>query len=279
LPNSATNGPLIFGHRGASAVAPENTLAAFSRAFADGAVGIEFDVRLSRDGVPVIVHDSTLRRTGNRDDVVAELEAADLTAVEVGSWFNRTHPDLAQNVFAQQRLPTFSAALRLLQNQRPKPQGVYVELKTDRAASTGKDLAQAVVDLVKQHPLKPQIVVVSFNLQALRIVKQLDSSIRTGALFEPRRSAVKAVRKHPMISAALDCGADQILLHRLIVTRKLVSLAGEAHLLPVVWTVDNPRWVERAIDYGIHALITNDPAKMLASTYESKRPPTRGLKS
>ena len=56
--------PLIIGHRGASAVAPENTMAAFREAIAVGSDGIEFDVRLTRDGVPVVIHDSTLHRTG-----------------------------------------------------------------------------------------------------------------------------------------------------------------------------------------------------------------------
>ena len=65
--------PLIIGHRGASAIAPENTLAAFKRAIQDGADGIEFDVRLSQDGVPVVIHDATLARTGLTDGVVAEL--------------------------------------------------------------------------------------------------------------------------------------------------------------------------------------------------------------
>ncbi len=70
--------PLILGHRGASALAPENTIAAFARAMHDGADGVEFDVRLSRDQVPVVIHDSTLKRTGLIDSVVSALTAAEL---------------------------------------------------------------------------------------------------------------------------------------------------------------------------------------------------------
>src|SRR5215208_2524413 len=79
--------PLIIGHRGASAVAPENTMAAFREAIATGADGIEFDVRLTRDGVPVIIHDSTLRRTGGLQRRVSDLAASELEQVDVGSWF------------------------------------------------------------------------------------------------------------------------------------------------------------------------------------------------
>jgi len=81
--------PLIIGHRGASAVAPENTMAAFREAIAAGCDGIEFDVRLTRDGVPVIIHDSTLRRTAGLAARVADLTWAELEQVDVGSWFAR----------------------------------------------------------------------------------------------------------------------------------------------------------------------------------------------
>src|SRR5258705_12537702 len=79
--------PLILGHLGASALAPENTLAAFSRAISDGADGIEFDVRLSRDGGAVVIHDASLKRTGLINRPVSDLTAAELGEVDVGSWF------------------------------------------------------------------------------------------------------------------------------------------------------------------------------------------------
>src|SRR4029077_5089067 len=83
--------PLIIGHRGASAVAPENTLAAFDLALKSGADGVEFDVRLSRDGVPVIIHDETLRRTGLRPERVSDLTVAELKQVNVAAWFSQRH--------------------------------------------------------------------------------------------------------------------------------------------------------------------------------------------
>src|SRR4051812_25832757 len=79
--------PLIIGHRGASAVAPENTMAAFREAIAVGAHGIEFDVRLASDGMPVVIHDSALRRTGGLNQRVADFSRAELSQIDVGSWF------------------------------------------------------------------------------------------------------------------------------------------------------------------------------------------------
>src|SRR5215216_1412155 len=79
------SGPLIIAHRGASAVAPENTLAAFEAAIAAGADGIEFDVRLSRDGVPVVIHDDTLYRTAGVRGRVADMSVDQLNQFEVPS--------------------------------------------------------------------------------------------------------------------------------------------------------------------------------------------------
>ena len=76
--------PLIIGHRGASALAPENTLASFSRAIADGADGFEFDVRLSRDHIPVVIHDADLKRTAHKNSRVAALSAQELSQIDVG---------------------------------------------------------------------------------------------------------------------------------------------------------------------------------------------------
>src|SRR5437762_8561762 len=105
--------PLIIGHRGAAAVAPENTLASFARAYQDGAQGIEFDVRLARDRVPVIIHDATLRRTAGRAGFVAALNAAELGATDVGTWFNRRFPALARAEYARTSVPTLAQVLEL----------------------------------------------------------------------------------------------------------------------------------------------------------------------
>ena len=98
---ASNKSPLIIGHRGASAVAPENTLASFARAFRDGADGIELDVRLARDGVPVVIHDATLSRTrlrkGGGLKLHLDLPPADVDDIPLGEgiklpeWFQ--HPN------------------------------------------------------------------------------------------------------------------------------------------------------------------------------------------
>ena len=89
-PTSANaNRPLVIAHRGASGLAPENTLAAFKLASALGAQGIELDAHLSADGKPVVIHDSRLNRTTDGKGQVAKFTAADLQSLDAGSWFMR----------------------------------------------------------------------------------------------------------------------------------------------------------------------------------------------
>ena len=227
----------------------------------DGADGIELDVRLSHDGVPVVIHDATLRRTGLREEAVARMNSKQLGEVDAGSWFNRAHLKRAREQYAREGVPTLDQVFRFFRDGDAR---LYVEMKF--GADEGFiDLTQAVAQLIKEHKLHSRVVVVSFGLAAIAEIEQLDSAIRTGALFGPKSDPTTVVRKQRMIEAAIDHGANEILLQRSIATRSAVRLAAENDLPVVVWTVDDPKWIGRARHLGIYALIANDPAKMAVS--------------
>jgi glycerophosphoryl diester phosphodiesterase len=246
---------------------PENTLAAFVRAFADGADGIELDVRLAMDGVPVVVHDATLRRTGLTNQAVAEMTSKQLAKVDVGTWFNRKHAQLARDEYADERLPTLQNALGSCRNQSGI---VYIELKSD-ANGSKIDLVRSVAGLINKLEFHARVVVVSFDLEALAAMKALDGSIRAGALFAPTRNGT--LRSETIVKSAVNGGADEILLHRLLARTKMIEKARQHNLPVVLWTVDDPKWIQRADTLGIQALITNDPGKLLDARQEyAERP-------
>lgn len=248
--------PLIIGHRGASAVAPENTLAAFERAFRDGADGIEFDVRLARDHVPVVIHDATLKRTALREGSIADLSVSELSETDVGTWFNLRRPTAARVEYEGARVPTLAQVLELYGEGNSR---LYVEMKCE--GDEGGALAAEVARLVDEYSFHQRAVVESFALDSIAEIKRLDARIRTAALFEPSLLRPRpSMRK--MIEQALSCRADEIALHRTLATRRAVEEAGRRGLRVVVWTVDSPSWIQRAIAYGISAVITNDPARM-----------------
>ena len=256
--------PLILGHRGASAVAPENTLAAFAFAIRDGADGIEFDVRLSRDGVPVVIHDASLKRTGKVDRLVSELLAHELSKTDVGSWFAGREKSGAQS-FAGERLPTLSQVFELFTTNS----GVlYIEMKCNPAE--GAALAAEVVRLSRESLMADRVVVESFDLDAIAAVKKNDREIRTAALFEPRLARpLSTVRRLKLVDHALDVGADEIALHHTLASPRIVEKAEQEGLEIVVWTVDNPQWIKRALKLGIKALIANDPGVMVRHREQS----------
>lgn len=251
--------PLIIGHRGASAVAPENTLAAFSRAIRDGADGIEFDVRLSRDHVPVVIHDATLERTGLTNALVGELTAKELRMMDVGSWFDSRNPD-SNSSYAGQNLPTLEQVLELFTERSSL---LYLEMKSDTAVG-GTQLAAEVVRFIRKYQMTDRVVVESFDLSAIAEVKRIDSGIRTAALFEPKLTRpVSTVRRMKMVDFAVQCAADEIALHHTLVSPRVIEKAKGAGLEIVVWTVDKPDWVQRARTLRIKAIITNDPATIV----------------
>ena len=243
---------LIIGHRGASAVAPENTIAAFREALAVGADGIEFDVRLTRDGVPVVIHDSTLRRTGRLPHRVADLTSAEISKIDVGSWFAAT--------FANETVPSLAELFTLFQSNSST---LYLEMKCDSPAEY-RPLAEACVKAIDEHSLKSRVVVECFQLPALNILREIEPDIKTVALFEPRFTNPSVLSDQRIINHANDVGAAALALHHRLARESLVQKAKAAGMHVAVWTVDYPAWVERARVMGIDALITNNPAVMLS---------------
>ena len=254
--------PLIIGHRGASALAPENTLAAFRRAIADGADGIEFDVRLARDGVAVVVHDATLVRTGLLKRRVANLTAAELQATDVGSWFRRSAQKsfAADQDFAGETVPLLQDVFKLFEKNKGR---LYLEMKAD--AGAGAELAAEVVRMIRQSPIRSHVVVECFDLSLIERVKAIDASIRTAALFEPKLSKPTTILPRNLAELAQAAGADEIALHHSLARRRIVERALRLNQRVVVWTVDDPGWVTKAQTLQIHALMTNDPARLLAA--------------
>jgi len=252
---SPGNGLLIIGHRGASAHAPENTHAAFELALDDGADGIEFDVRLARDGVPFVFHDATLERTAGVRAAADAHSSTTLSQMSAGIWFNRRFPRHASEDYALEKIPTFAEVLQ--QYARYK---LYAEMKCEDV-SRQPALARAVVELISAYQLSHRVVVKSFALDSLREVKRLAPEIRTAALFGRSwpRPFVPAAK---IIAQAEACGADEISLHRSLLRRATVEEAQRRGFEVLTWTVNSSVWLRRALALKLRAVITDTPGRM-----------------
>ena len=151
--------PYVMAHRGSSAIAPENTLASFRRAIADGADILETDLHLTRDQVFVCIHDATLDRTAGVPGVVAELTLAELKQVPVTC--GRREPE-----FAAERVPTLAELADIL----PAHVALALELKTDRFLEP--EVGQALQRLLREHGIADRTVVISFHLERVLAVKR-----------------------------------------------------------------------------------------------------------
>ncbi len=249
--------PLIIAHRGASKHAPENTFAAFKRAIDAGADGIELDVRLAKDGIAVVFHDSSLKRIAGRKGKIAHYTSTELGSIDAGSWFNRFAPKLADPAYKNENVPTLADTLEFLKDFKGL---IYIELKCKEADT--EQLAKAVTDVISNSKLLPQIIVKSFKLSAIPHVKIFCPSVRTAALFAPKIKNILRKDKH-LLRLAEEAGADEISLHYTLATRKLMKKAAKRNIRVIIWTADNPRWIRRGIKLGLAAIITNDPARLL----------------
>ena len=231
---------LNIAHRGASGVAPPNTLAAFEKAVELGADGIEFDVHLSADGVPVVIHDFTVDGTTDGSGRVANLTLAQLKQLDAGSSFDPA--------FADQRIPTLKEVLetfgsRLLLN---------IELKSFNLSDNG--LEQAVIAQIRQHDLNSRAIISSFNPVSLRRVKKIAPHIPVGLLYAlnlplPLRLAWLAPlfpheARHP---------------ERTMVNARYVAWARRHGYRVNVWTVNDPDEMCRLVGLGVDSIITDVP--------------------
>jgi len=227
----------IWAHRGASALAPENTLAAFQEAESAGADGLELDIHLSREGVPVVIHDETLDRTTSGRGNVDRHSLPVLRRLDAGAWFSPR--------FSGERVPTLRETLdwageRLRMN---------VEIKT---AGAGR----AVLEVLRDHP-RSRVLVSSFDHRLLVELEKAFPGLPLGFLSESRfwRRGMKR---------AAAAGAESFHPRRDRVSRQMIAACHRHGLQVHSWTVDDPRQARTLIRMGIDGLFTNDPARLRA---------------
>lgn len=224
---------LVFGHRGASAAFPENTVEAFVGAREMGADGVELDARRTRDAALAVHHDSSLAD----GRLIVDLDAAELPS----------------------EVCLLDDALTACEGMAV----VNVEIKNvpqDPDYDPTEWVAAQVARVVAERKLVPRVVASSFNLKAIERVREVDASIRRGYLTDPRWDQYAA------LEAVVEGGHHVLHPHHLVVNAQLVERCHEAGVSVTTWTVNEPdrmRWL--AFDCGVDAIITDHPDLALAT--------------
>jgi glycerophosphoryl diester phosphodiesterase len=242
--------PRVLAHRGGGTLAPENTLAAIRRGFELGFRGIECDARLSRDEVPVLIHDRTLERTTNGHGAVADAGAADLARLDAGGWFDRE--------FRGEPLPTLEAAIAFC-----RARGIWIDLEIKRlpgqTARVGRVVARTVArgyaDALRAggdraENVSPAVPLLSsFGREALLAAREAAPDVPRGWLVAGIPPDWQAEL------AALGCVSLHVDHETL--TRPAVRQVKDAGYWLFCYTVDDPRRASELFDWGIDALCTD----------------------
>jgi glycerophosphoryl diester phosphodiesterase len=236
--------PQIFAHRGAKAMAPENTLPAFQQALEMGVDGIELDVQLSQDGQLVVIHDLSVDKTTDGHGPVRSFSAAQLAQLDAGSHFSPA--------FAGAGVPTLPAVFDLVGDR------CLLNVEIKNYESHGGHEVEALVQLIQQRNLYDQVIVSSFNAVTLIKLRWADPKVRLGLLYyEPLPPHLHLAWFTPILQP------EALHPHYHLVDAALVEWAHKKGCAVNTWTVNDPTEACRLVALGVDMIITDVPDRLI----------------
>jgi len=246
---------MVVAHRGASSTHPENTLASFEAALALGAPVLELDVRLSADGIPVVLHDPDLSRTTDGSGWVHELAFEQIHAVNAGT---ADRPE---------RIPAFRTVLEAVSGRC----GLAVEIKNIPGEPAYEYEREAIVEAaiaeVQASAFRGPVLIISFNPRSIAASKRLTPTLPTGFL------STRPVDPDTALEHVLDAGHEFVFPgYRTLLPAgpAFVERAHRAGIRVGTWTVDDPATVRMLFDWDVDAVASNDPAMALGVLAERR---------
>ncbi len=231
--------PFVIGHRGAAGLAPENTMVSLRRARLEGARWVEFDVMLSRDGVPLLFHDDTLNRTTNGKGLIAKHDFKDLRELDAGSWFNAA--------FAGERIPSFAETIEMLATEGL---GANVEIKP--TPGRARETAEAACRMITENwPESVELVISSFEQDAMAVARDMLPDRDRAMLFS------RLPKNWQNVVGKLECNAVHV-SNRSLSEKVVDAVRGQG--LPLrVYTVNDPIRAETLREWGVSSVFTDRP--------------------
>ncbi len=251
---------LVHGHRGARAVLPENTLPAFEHAIAAGADMLELDLAVTKDNVLMVSHDPAVNRkicTGPEGETrIRFMTLAEVKAFDCGAKANPEFPK--QTAVPGTRIPTLDEALALA------PKGAFgfnietkIDTKKPELAPAPAEFARLLVDAIRRHKIEARVMVQSFDFRALKEIHAIAPDLKLCALY--------GGLPKDLVKISQEAGGVPIVApHHMLVTKGKVKKAHKNGLQVVPWTVNTPGAWDKMIRAGVDAIITDDPAALIA---------------
>jgi len=238
-------GPVqVAAHRGGALMWPENSLLAFDNAVKLGAHGLEFDVHLSSDGEVVVIHDPTLDRTTTGTGPVRARTAAELRSL----FLKERNGPLAE------RVPLLDEVVRLAAAGR---RDMFLEIKVDERGQRYPGIEEKVLAILDRHAMGPATVVMAFEVETWKRVRELRPTQRVGALYSGRTLSAMGSTAVREVEAAHRAGAAYVGLQYGLITPEIVALAARLGIALGAWTVNDAAAIDRIIGLGV-PLVTSD---------------------
>ena len=240
---------LILGHRGASKYAPDNTRSAFELAIEMGADGVETDIHLTKDGIPVIQHNYTIDRNSNGSGWVEELTLDELSVLDFGSWFS--------DDFKGERILTLDECLEIADKNMS-----LINLELKRATVKRSAIVEATMEIVKKHKMQDRVLISSFDHKLVKKAQLLCPEVLTGALYDEaevdQENIGEILADAPAYIEKLGFDFANPHIHYLV-EEGLMQRYNEKGIGVAVWTVDKPYVAKQCFKQGVKCIITNRP--------------------
>lgn len=230
----------IIAHRGASTYRPENTLAAFQKALELGVNAIELDVRLSKDDIPVVCHDSTINRTSNGKGYVHRMPLHKLKKYDFGSHFNKK--------YKKEKIPTLEEVLQLVGSH-----SVLLHIELKNGPNIPENFESNVLEVIYRYNFQKRVVYSSFDHLSLERLSTIDPQAKIGLLFH-----INLIHLFDYIDNT-GLSVHSIHPNHFYVTKEIIEEAQQRHIEVNIYTVNNRKWALNYKRMGVNGLITNDP--------------------
>jgi len=233
----------IVAHRGASYLAPENTMHAFTLAEEIGAYGIETDVQLTKDNVPVLIHDVTVNRTTNKKGFVKNYTFSDIQTLDAGKWFSETYKEA--------RIISLESFLQWI---RPTHLYLHLELKNNRFSY--KNLEFVVFDLLKRENMLERTALSTFNAKSIKRMTRIKDDIERALLLsKQRKRLIQFAKKYDLKALHVEYP---------MLNDEFVRLCEKENILLRVYTVNDRDDMQRCFALGVDTIFTDRPDVCIA---------------
>ncbi len=229
---------MIIAHRGASSIAPENTIAAVKKAFELNADGIEIDVQMSKDGELFVFHDWTLERIAGDKSLISDKKSVDIKKVDAGKWFSEK--------YIGEKIPLLKELLAAV------PAGKLINIEIKKTAVDERDIESKVVKCVSDAGWLDNVIFSSFNHTCIAKVDKIDSKLKKALI-------TYSVSPEPMdYFKSFNCYSIHPVYY--YTNQKLINLLHSNKIKIYPWVVDEPKYAKMLTDMGCDGIITNNPA-------------------